>query len=674
MSNTAERIRTMEDTSLETTLHQMRQTAPPADHEATDHHHGGAPAFLPHWLQERWGLATVALAGLCLAAGWVGETFLGLPAQAALLLYLGAYVAGGWEIASHALPGLLRGRFDTDVLMLAAAAGAAVLGEWAEGAFLLFLFGLGHAGEHYALDRARHAVDALGALMPQNAQVRRDDRIETVPVAALAVDDIVVVRPGERLPADGVVAAGASAVDQAAVTGESVPVSKRLGDEVFAGTVNGEGALDVRVTQLAADNTLARVMRMVQEAQQEQSPTQRFAEGFTRRFVPAVLLLVLLVIALPPLLGWMPLGESFYRGLLLLVAASPCALAIGAPAAVLAGIAQAARNGVLIKGGAHLENLGRLRAMAFDKTGTLTAGRFTVTAVIPLNKASAEQVLRLAAAVERQSSHPLAEAVVRAAAESGIQPPVATEVQNVAGRGLHGVVEGRRVQVGSLAFLQETAGAEASAELTRTMAELERAGQSTMLVAADGRLLGVLALADQPRLGMAAILQQLRDLGMGHLVMLSGDNQEAAEHIGAAVGVTDVRGGLLPADKLAAVQSLTRQHGALAMVGDGVNDAPALAAATVGIAMGGAGTAVALETADVALMADDLGKLPFAVGLSRASRRIMAQNLAIALGVIVLLILTSVLGVVQLSGAVILHEGSTIVVVLNALRLLGYRQ
>jgi Cd2+/Zn2+-exporting ATPase len=647
-------------------------TAPQAPAEEA-HHHAGAPAFLPHWLQERWGLALVALAGLCLAIGWLGETFWGLPQQAALLFYLLAYIAGGWEIATHAVPGLLRGRFDTDVLMLAAAGGAALLGEWAEGAFLLFLFGLGHAGEHYALDRAHRAVNALGALMPRTAHVRRDGAIETVDVTALAIDDIVVVRPGDRIPVDGVVAAGASTVDQAAVTGESVPVAKRLDDEVFAGTVNGENALDVRVTRLAADNTLARIMRMVQEAQSQQSPTQQFTARFTRLFVPAVLVLVLLVIVVPPLAGWMPLEESFYRAMLLLVAASPCALAIGTPAAVLAGIAQAARNGVLIKGGIHLENLGRLRVMAFDKTGTLTAGRFALTDVMTFAGASEEQVLRLAGAVERQSNHPLAQAIVRAVKEAGVQTPAAKNVQNVAGRGMYSEVEGRAVQIGSLAFLQENAGVAVPAAAVETVAALERQGKSTMLLAADGQLLGVLALADQPRPGVAAILQQLRGLGVRELVMLTGDNARAAERIAAEIGVTDVRAGLLPEDKLSAIHTLEREHGPLAMTGDGVNDAPALAAATVGIAMGGAGTAVALETADVALMADDLGKLPFAVGLSRASRRIIAQNLAIALGVILLLVLTSVLGVVQLSGAVILHEGSTIVVVLNALRLLGYK-
>ena len=647
--------------------------APTAEAAEHGHDHGSAPAFLPHWLQERWTPALVAVAGVLLAIGWIGETFLKLPSQLALLFYILAYVAGGWDVATHAIPGLLRGKFDTDVLMLAAAVGAALLGEWAEGAFLLFLFSLGHAGEHYALDRARNAVNTLGALMPKTAHVRRGGQVEEVNVASLAVDDVVVVRPGDRIPVDGAVVAGSSTVDQAAVTGESVPVAKQVGAEVFAGTVNQENVLDVRVTRIAADNTLARIMRMVQEAQSQQSPTQQFTEQFTRWFVLAVLGLVALVIVLPPLVNLMPLSDSFYRGMLLLVAASPCALAIGTPAAVLAGIAQAARHGVLIKGGVHLENLGRVQVMAFDKTGTLTEGRFAVTDIVPLGDADEEQVLRLAGAVEKQSNHPLAQAVVRAVEERGLQAPAAKNVQNTAGRGLQGSVDGQVVRIGSQAFVAGADGAPVDAGVSAKIAEYERQGKSTMLVAAGGRLVGLLALADQPRPGVTGVLKELAHLGVRTLVMLTGDNPQAAQQIAAAVGVTDVRAGLLPQDKLTAIEDLARKHGRLAMTGDGVNDAPALATATVGIAMGGSGTAVALETADVALMADDLGKLPFAVGLSRASRRIIVQNVVIALGVSALLILTSVLGVVQLSGAVIFHEGSTILVVLNALRLLGYK-
>ncbi len=641
---------------------------------APDHGHGGAPPLLPPWIQEQWTLLLVALAGLFLVVGFAGERLFGLPESAALACYLLAYLAGGYDVAVHALPGLLRGRFDTDVLMLTAALGAAALGEWEEGAFLLFLFALGHAGEHYALDRARNAVNALGALMPRTAYLRQGDQITEVDVDTLQVGNQVVVRPGDRLPVDGEVVAGHSSIDQAPVTGESVPVAKEPGDPVFAGTINQEAAIDVRVTRLAQDNTLSRVMQMVQEAQSQQSPTQQFTQRFTRRFVPAVLALTGLVALVPPLMGWMGWGESFYRAMLLLVAASPCALAIGTPAAVLAGIAQAARNGVLIKGGVYLENLGRLQVMAFDKTGTLTEGHFQVTDVIPLNGATPEDVLRLAAAVEQQSSHPLAQAVVQAARARGLELPNVEAVENIPGRGIRGLVQGEPVLAGSRRLLQEMEQLTWNGDATALLQQLEEKGETAMAVSRGGTVVGVIGLADRPRPGVRETLERLVALGIRKLVMLTGDTEAVARRIAREVGVTDVRAGLLPEEKLQAIRALEAEYGPIAMVGDGVNDAPALATATVGIAMGGAGTAVALETADVALMADDLGKLPFAVGLSRASRRIIQQNLAISLGVMLLLVLSSVVGLVQLSWAVILHEGSTVVVVLNALRLLAYRE
>ncbi len=649
----------------------------PAEAAATDeyagHDHGSAPAFLPHWMQERWTLILVGLAGLFFLIGWIGETFFGLPESIVLIFFILTYLAGGYDVATHAIPGLLRGKFDTDALMLAAAAGAAILGEWSEGAFLLFLFSLGHAGEHYALDRARNAVNALGALMPRTARVKRGDQIVEEKVETLQVGEVVVVRPGDRLPVDGQIVSGSSAIDQSPITGESVPVEKGPEAEVFAGTINQEAALEVKVTKLAKDNTLSRVMQMVAEAQSQQSPTQQFTQHFTARFVPTVLIAVILVIVVPPLVGWMPLTESFYRAMLLLVAASPCALALGTPAAVLAGIAQAARSGVLIKGGVHLENLGALKVMAFDKTGTLTEGKFTVTDLVPLNGHSEESLLHVAAAVEQQSNHPLAQAVVRAAQARKLDLPAADGLENVAGRGVRSIVNGQSVLIGSLKLFEETDGHPVDPVIAQTMDRLEAEGRSTMAVSQNGVFLGVLGLADAPRPGIKETLQRLLNLGVKHLVMLTGDNQDVAQRIAQQVGVTDVRAELLPEHKLDAIKQLQTQYGPIAMTGDGVNDAPALATATVGIAMGGAGTAVALETADVALMGDDLGKLPFAVGLSRASRAIIRQNLAVSLGVIGLLIITSVLGLVQLSGAVVWHEGSTIVVVMNALRLLRYR-
>ncbi|MDI9637713.1 heavy metal translocating P-type ATPase [Anaerolineae bacterium CFX9] len=638
-----------------------------------DHDHGSAPAFLPHWMQERWTLILVGLAAVFFLAGWLGERFLGFSESAATVFYILAYIAGGYDVATHAIPALFKGKLDTDILMLAAAGGAALLGEFGEGAFLLLLFAIGHAGEHYALDRARNAISALGALMPKTAQLRRGDQIVETPVEQVQIDDVVVTRPGDRIPVDGVIAAGSSAIDQSPITGESVPVTKTTGDEVFAGTVNKDNALDIRVTRVAADNTLSRVMRLVADAQSQQSPTQQFADRFTSRFVPLVFLATALIIVVPALLNLLTLEQSFYRGMLLLVAASPCALAIGTPAAVLAGIAQAARNGVLIKGGVHLENLGALRAIAFDKTGTITSGVFSVTDVIPLNGVTADELLSAAGAVEQQSNHPLAQAVVRTANERRLMLPQAGGLENVAGKGVISSIGGESVRIGSLKLFADVEGLKPDEALTRQVDDLEKAGRSTMVVSKGLRFMGILGLADTPRPNVPQIMSSLRGLGVEHLVMLTGDNDDVARNIAGQVGLTEVQAELLPEDKLRIVKTLEGKYSAIAMIGDGVNDAPALATATVGIAMGGAGTAVALETADVALMGDDLSKLPFAVGLSRASRRIIVQNLMISFGVIALLIVTSVLGLVQLGFAVLLHEGSTLIVVGNALRLLGFK-
>ena len=632
-----------------------------------------APASMPEWIRKRHQLMLAALAGISFLIGWLGGTFLGWPEPVAIAFFVISYVAGGYDIAVHAIPGLLKGNFDTDVLMLAAAGGAAVLGHWAEGAFLLFLFSLGHAGENYALNRARNAVNALGELMPKSARVRRHDEIIELQVEQVRVGDVVLVRPGDRLPVDGELIRGRGSIDQSPITGESVPVAKREGDEVFAGTINQEAALEIRTTRLAKDNTLNRVMQMVADAQSQQSPTQRMTERFSTKFVPAILALVAAVIILPPLFGWMTLQDSFYRGMLLLVAASPCALAIGTPAAVLTGIAQAARGGVLIKGGAHLETLGLVKVMAFDKTGTLTEGHFQVTDVISLNGVNEDEILRIASAVEQRSNHPLALAVVDAAKLRNLDPPEVEALENLSGLGVQSVVDGRAVRIGSLRLFQEMDGGELDQELISRINELEASGKTTMIVHHAGQFAGILALTDIPRPGVQETLKRLIALDLEKLVMLTGDNEVVAREVGELLGVTDVRSGMLPEGKLDAIKELQEKHGAIAMTGDGVNDAPALAVADVGIAMGGAGTAIALETADIALMADDLGQLPFAVGLSRASRGVIRQNLAIALGVIGLLVLTSVFGVIQLSAAVVLHEGSTILVVLNALRLLRFR-
>jgi Cd2+/Zn2+-exporting ATPase len=630
------------------------------------------------WWGRHLELVLVGLAGVFLAVAWIGETFFGLPQPVAIGFYLLAYVAAGYDVARHALPALLKLHFDTDVLMIFAAVGAAILGEWAEGAFLLLLFGLGHAGEHYAMNRARQAIRALAELAPKSARVRRGEQEMEIPVSDLRLGDIVLVRDGERIPADGRVVRGRSAVDQSPITGESQPVDKGFGDEAFAGTVNGVGSLEVEVTKRAEDTTLSRVIQMVAEAQSQKAPTQRLTERFSSVFVPGVLVLAGVVVVVPPLLGWTDWADSFFRGLVLLVAASPCALVIGAPASVLAGSAQAARNGVLIKGGAHLENLGILKALAFDKTGTITRGQPEITDVVVSGDewVTADGLLSLAAAVERRSSHPLAQAIVRAAESRGLTPPDVGEVEAVSGRGVRSTFKGYPVLIGNFSLF-EGEDIPVPHHLQATVESLEREGKTTMLVYGPTRdehvcFLGVIALADTPRQTAEIVLRELERLGISKTVMLTGDNDRVAAAIARRVGLSHYQADLLPEQKVEAIQSLTAEYGQVAMVGDGVNDAPALAQATVGIAMGGAGTDVALETADVALMADDLSKLPFAIGLGRATRRVIYQNLAIAFGVILLLIGLSVSGLAGLSLAVVLHEGSTLVVVTNALRLLKF--
>ena len=622
--------------------------------------HGG-------WWAERRELVFSVASGLLLLAGWLGSPA-GAPSFVWLGLYLGAYAFGGFFTLRDAAQSLRAKRFEIDTLMLVAAAGAAALGEWAEGALLLFLFSLGHALEHMAMDRARRAIEALADLAPKTALVRRDGAEIEVPVEKLLRGDRVIVKPGQRLPADGKVAEGDSAVDQSPVTGESVPVDKAPGDAVFAGTINGESVLVVEVTRLAMETTLARMVRLVSEAQTQKSPTQQFTDRFERTFVPIVLAGAALLIAVPPLLG-LPFAEAFYRAMAVLVAASPCALAIGTPAAVLSAVARAARGGVLIKGGAHLENLGAVTAIAFDKTGTITEGRPRLTDIAAFGVPE-DELLALAASLESRSGHPLARAIVAAARNRGLRWEEATATESVTGKGIRATLGSRRVEIGNLKFF---AGEAVSAEVQSQVQRLESAGRTTMLVRAEGRFAGILGLMDTPREGVREVLGRLKSLGVVKTVMLTGDNERVARAVAEQVGLGEVRASLLPEQKLEAVARLVEEHGRVAMVGDGVNDAPALARATIGIAMGGAGTDVALETADVVLMADDLGKLPFALALSEAARRVIRQNLSVSLGVVAVLIPATLFGWAGIGLAVLIHEGSTIAVVLNALRLLAYR-
>lgn len=623
-----------------------------------------------NWFARNPELATSLLAGVLTGIAFFGERFFNFSAPVAIGLFAGAYFAGGWDLARHTIPTVLRGKFNVDFLMLVAALGAATLGAWFEGALLLFLFSFGHALEHYAMDRARNAIEALGKLSPKTALVRRDNQEIEIPVAELRVGDIAIVRPGDRVAIDGEILVGHSAIDQSPITGESVPVEKAVGDGIFAGSINGDGSLEVAVTKLAKDTTMSRVIKMVEEAQSQKSPTQSFTDRFETIFVPTILAIVVLAAIAPPLLGWLTWKVAILRALSTLVAASPCALALATPSAVLAGIGQAARNGVLIKGGVHLENLGALQAIALDKTGTITRGKPEVSDVFAIGTDERE-LLRLVAAVETRSTHPLAQAVVQRAQEEKLELPASGELQNLQGRGVQSEIAGELIRVGNQKMFDE-AGIDVPTELQTQIQNWSENGKPTMIASRGQTIIGALALADAIRPESRDALEKLREMGVSNLIMLTGDNSRVAKNIAQTAGVTDFRGDLLPEDKVTAMKDLLQKYGKVAMVGDGVNDAPALATATVGIAMGAGGTAVALETADVALMADDMAKLPFAVGLSRKSRAIIQQNLWISLGVIALLMPSTLLGFAGIGIAVVLHEGSTLLVVANALRLLRY--
>ncbi|GIW03793.1 MAG: hypothetical protein KatS3mg059_0413 [Thermomicrobiales bacterium] len=568
---------------------------------------------------ERWKL--VVAAGSCwsfLLTAFVLDHFTAFPHPLILALYIAAYLAGGTFSARAAVEDLIHGSVNVDLLMITAATGAAIVNAWAEGAVLLGLFSTSNALEHHALGRTRRAVRALMELSPEVATVLRPDLPgghAVLPVEEIAVGDIVLVRPGERIAVDGVVIAGASAVDQSAITGESLPVEKYPGDTVFAGTMNGTGAIQVRVTKLAQESTLARIVAFVQEAQEQKSRTQRFTDAFEGKYTIGVITASALVAIVPWALFGTDFGDAFYRAMTLLVVASPCALVISTPASTLAGLANAARNGILFKGGGYLEDAGLVKIVAFDKTGTLTLGKPMLTDVIALNHAWDErEVLRRAASAERLSEHHLGAAIVQGAIERGVTLEDVREFRAVPGKGILAQLDGHDVVVGNDALFAELGVPIRNA--TAVVDRLRADGKTAMLVGDRTGVYGVIAVADVVRPRAAEVIAELRRLGIARIVMLTGDHEDVARAIARQVGITEVYADLLPEEKLITIRRLM-SDGPVAMVGDGVNDAPALATATLGIAMGGAGTDVALETADVVLMADDLSKLPYAIALSR---------------------------------------------------------
>lgn len=604
-------------------------------------------------------------------------------------LFIVALILGGYFTLLEAIETIRKGKFEIDFLMLVAAAGAASLSKWEEAALLLFLFSLGHALENYAMNRARKSIAALSDLAPPTALVKRNGEIIEVGIEELELGEIIAVKPNTKIAADGVVIKGSSSVNQAPITGESVPVDKRpvsnpdkvdkldgLAAEnwVFAGTINGSNALEIKVLKLAKDSTLSKLVELVKEAETQKSPTQQLTDKFERYFVPGVLILVFLL-----LFAFLVIDEtfadSFYRAMAVLVAASPCALAISTPSAVLAGVARAARQGVLIKGGRPLEDLGSLNALAFDKTGTLTEGKPKLTNVIPFGQTDKQNLLVVAVAVEELSDHPLAAAIVEGgrAELQEVEIPKAQNLEALTARGIKAQVEGRTVHIGNRRLFEELTGEAVPEEIDQKMAALESEGHTAMIVHRDNQYLGIISVMDIARPEAASTLKKLKRIGIQRMVMLTGDNQKVADAVASTIGITDPMGNLLPEDKVSSIEKLKQEEGKVAMIGDGVNDAPAMAKSTVGIAMGAAGSDVALETADIALMADRLDNLPFAIGLSRKAKGIIKQNLWISLGMVAILIPLTLFGVAQIGAAVIAHEGSTLVVVANALRLLAYK-
>ncbi|MEC7772150.1 MAG: heavy metal translocating P-type ATPase [Bacteroidota bacterium] len=654
------------------------------DEQGEDHVHAHGGIF-----GKNTELIFALICGVLLGIGFGLSYLAAVPDWVSLSLYIGAYFFGGYFTAKEAVQTVAKGGFEIDFLMLVAAIGAAILGEWEEGALLLFLFSLGHALEHYAMEKARKSIAALADLAPKTALLKKDGRTEEVGIEKLGIGDIIVVKPNSKISADGVVVDGKSSVNQAPITGESVPVDKvpvqdidrdyseedDIKDEnrVFAGTINGNNTLDIKVIKEAKDSTLSRLVKLVNEAQTQKSPTQLLTDKFERYFVPSVLVLVVLLLFAFLVIDE-PFSASFYRAMAVLVAASPCALAISTPSAVLSGVARAARGGVLIKGGRPLEDLGTLTALAFDKTGTLTEGKPKLTEVVPLGKLSENELLKIAVAVENLSDHPLAKAVVRDGKErlKGGEIPDASDLEAVLGKGIKASLGDDKIYIGNLDLYEGLDESSPSEEITIKVRGLEGGGNTTMLVRKNEEYVGIIALMDTPREAAKATLKKLKEIGIKRMIMLTGDNQKVADAVAKEIGLTDAWGSLLPEEKVDAIKKLKKKESKVAMVGDGVNDAPAMANSTVGIAMGAAGSDVALETADVALMGDKLETLPFAIGLSRKAKAIIKQNLWVSLGIVALLIPSTIFGFANIGIAVVIHEGSTLLVVFNALRLLAY--
>lgn len=610
--------------------------------------------------------------GIALLLGGVAS-WTGLPEPVATAAFLGAIALGGWKIGLKAIAAVKNRRLDMNFLMTLAAIGAVAIGEYAEAAAVIFLFAFSLLLESLSIERSRRAIQSLMRLSPPTARVRRDGGELEVPVDEVAVGETLIIRPGERIPLDGTVVRGSSSVDESSITGESIPVAKGPHAPVFAGTFNQRGSLEVVATRRASDTTLARIIHLIEEAQSKKAPSQTFVERFAQYYTPAVFLLAIVVATLPPLLLSLSFEEWFYRALVLLVIACPCALVISTPVSIVSALTNAARHGVLVKGGRYLEYLAEVRAVALDKTGTLTQGNPTVTDIIPLNSFSDRELLKIAAAIEHKSEHHLGDALLRKAQEENV-PIDEMSVQHfraLVGRGVEGSIDGRSYVIGNHQFIEELGLC--SPELERVLLRIEQAGKTVIALAQDRQVIGVIGIADPIRATSRSVIAQLHELGVNHVIMLTGDNRGTAQALARDANVDEFYAELLPEQKMEIVHSLKQRYGRVAMVGDGVNDAPALAAADVGVAMGGAGSDTALETADVVLMKDDLSKLPYSITLGRRATATIKQNIAIALITKAIFLILGVLGMTSLWLAILADDGATLVVILNSLRLLRPR-
>ncbi|MCE5284712.1 MAG: cadmium-translocating P-type ATPase [Pelosinus sp.] len=615
------------------------------------------------WQRPR--ILTTALSGLLLLAASIQDLSGQYNQIQVTVLYLGAMLAGGYHLAKSGLYSLRSFTFDMNFLMTIAALGAGTIGEWSEGGVVVFLFSLGNVLQVYTMDKARQSIRALMDLKPREALVRRNGQEIILKAEEIVVGDVLLVKPGERIAMDGIVANGVSTVNQATITGESMPVEKKTGDSVYAGTINEQGALEITVTKLDEDSTLAKIMHLVEEAQAQKAPSQQFVDKFSKVYTPCVIIGALLLMVVPWLLFNQPFTEWFYKALVMLVISCPCALVISTPVSIVSAIGNASRIGVLIKGGAYLEQIGTIEAVAFDKTGTLTIGKPKVTDIISVSSVTEEEILVLAASVEKKSEHPLADAIVQRAKDFALKP--VSDFKALIGRGAQGTIGTERIYVGNLALFKD-AGVN-NAQLEAKVVQIEAQGKTVMLVGSGKEVYGLIAAADTLRENSSAAIKALRAVGIKHLAMLTGDNRRASKVIAEKIDIDTVLSELLPEGKVAALRDFGQKYGGVIMVGDGVNDAPALATADVGIAMGVAGSDTALETADIALMSDDLTKLSYTIKLSRKMMKIIRQNIAFSIILKGLFLLGTLIGFVNLWLAVFADTGAAILVTLNGMRL-----